>query len=519
MLTPTQRRFSYAGSYRKSNSVESSRVFSAYPIDESFDYYMESDGDEADDEFDQITSSNDVEERGPRSHLSAPQRVIFSLDFIILNIYINFLSFHAFVQVQESRRCSNITCCSSESSYLERRCSAITLGLSPLPAISSRCPSATNIWDYVHQPPDIQLTQATPRVSPCSSERNERLYFDGGGSGSISGNGSASGASSRRWKKAQRRRSIDQDSFDSASSTYPERSRRFYCDEIEEEELAETTVLAQQINKLGLETRCLDDTMLKYTLNNTFQTNLLSNRRAPLASISSLKMSSIDYQDSDLRSPVSDSVFEETYADTDDDMDQFSTDSDVELQNAAELLPLKEVKTRSRKNCSKTIARVERCGDIDATTSTNNISIAMQTSFTGLNTDDGVDFNQETICEIDEIGPQIQTNNNNNRIAGNASENALKLFQLGSSSGSGNNNKYSKSTGNMAQETMQKLDKSQFLSEPLNLHYRAAVADDPPQPQLHKSNSKTNISQQRMPLKACYNSSSSRSSSSCHTTT
>lgn len=394
---------------------------------------------------------------------------------------------------------------------MERRCSAITLGLSPLPAISSRCPSTTNIWDYVHQPPDIQLTQATPRVSPCSSERNERLYYDGSASGS---GGSGGAAANRRWKKAQRRRSIDQDSFDSAS-TYPDRSRRFYYDEIEEEELAENTVLAQQINKLGLETRCLDDTMLKYTLNNTFQTNLLSNRRAPLASISSLKMSSIDYQDSDLRSPVSDSVFEETYADTDDDMDQFSTDSDVELQNA-DFLPSKEIKTRSRKTCSKTVARVERA-DIDATTSTNNISIAMQTSFTGLNAE-CVDFNQETICEIDEIGPQVQQNNN--RIGGNPSENALKLFQLGSSSsGSGNNNKYSKSTGNMAQETMQKLDKSQFLSEPLNLHSRSAVAEEPSQPTLHKSNSKTNISMQRMPLKACCNSSSSRSSSSCHSTT
>lgn len=63
LFTPTRRRFSYAGSYRKSNSVESSRVFSAYPIDESFDYYMESDGEEADDEFDQITSSNDVDDR------------------------------------------------------------------------------------------------------------------------------------------------------------------------------------------------------------------------------------------------------------------------------------------------------------------------------------------------------------------------------------------------------------------------------------------------------------------------
>lgn len=186
---------------------------------------------------------------------------------------------------------------------MERRCSSITLGLSPLPAISSRCPSTTNIWDYVHQPPDIQLTQPTPRVSPCSSERiDQRHHHDGSGGGGGGGGSSCSTgtAANRRWKKAQRRRSIDQESFDS-TSTYPERSRRFYYDEIEEEELAETTVLAQQINKLGLETRCLDDTMLKYTLNNTFQTNLLSYRRAPLASISSLKISSIDYQDSDLR--------------------------------------------------------------------------------------------------------------------------------------------------------------------------------------------------------------------------
>lgn len=379
-----------------------------------------------------------------------------------------------------------------------------------MPAISSRCPSTTNIWDYVHQPPDIQLTQPTPRVSPNSSERHDQrhYYYD-------SVNGSCSGsAGARRWKKAQRRRSMDQDSFDS-TSTYPDsRSRRFYYDEIEEEELAETTVLAQQINKLGLETRCLDDTMLKYTLNNTFQTNLLSNRRAPLASISSLKMSSIDYQDSDLRSPISDSVFEETYADTDDDMDQFSTDSDVELQDA-EFLPLKETKPRSRKSNAKTVARVERTNEIDASTSTNNISIAMQTSFIGLNATECVDLNAETICEIDEIGPQTQ---NNNRTIGDTVSH--KLFQSSSTS-SENNNKYSKSTGNMAQETTsQKIEMNQFqaergASEPLNLHYRAVVDETPI---LHKSNSKSNISI-RMPLKGNYYSSSSRSSSSCHSTT
>lgn len=382
-----------------------------------------------------------------------------------------------------------------------------------MPAISSRCPSTTNIWDYVHQPPDIQLTQPTPRVSPCSSERtDQRNYHDGGGSGS---GGSSGGAVNRRWKKAQRRRSIDQESFDS-TSTYPERNRRFYYDEIEEEELAETTVLAQQINKLGLETRCLDDTMLKYTLNNTFQTNLLSNRRAPLASISSLKMSSIDYQDSDLRSPVSDSVFEETYADTDDDMDQFSTDTDVELQNM-DFLPHKEIKSRSRRSNSKTVARVERVAEIDASTSTNNISIAMQTQ------GDGVDLNQETICEIDEIGPQVQNNNRN--VSENASPKLCHLSSnstssnSNSSSGSANNNKYSKSTGNMPHETLANMDKSQFLSEPLNLHHRAVVKEQAALPQLHKSNSKTNMSTLRMPLKANYYSSSSQSSSSCHSTT
>lgn len=37
---------------------------------------MESDGDEADDEFDQVTSSNDVDDRPQRPYLSAPQRVM-----------------------------------------------------------------------------------------------------------------------------------------------------------------------------------------------------------------------------------------------------------------------------------------------------------------------------------------------------------------------------------------------------------------------------------------------------------
>lgn len=402
---------------------------------------------------------------------------------------------------------------------MERRCSAITLGLSPLPAISSRCPSTANIWDFVHQhqalyiPPDIQLIQATPHVSPSSSERTndqKYYYFDSNSGGATAAN--------CRWKKnAQRQRSIDQDSFDS-TSTFPERNRRFCYDEIEEEDLAETTVLAQQINKLGLETRCLDDTMLKYTLQNSFQTNLLSHRRAPLASISSLKMSSVDYQDSDLRSPISDSLFEETYADTDEDLEPFSLDSDDGMEQR-----------KSAKN-GKTVARME-CTKIGSSTSIMNKSHAMQTCFEGSNMDTN-DLNEETICEIDEIGLQSQQKTDKTRTgstitsSGSFSKRLLRMGDVGICSRSGNGsvnsqaNKYSRSTGNVTQECATKLDKNQFLSEPVNLHFRTTFDVGKNKPtKLHEC--KSNTSMQKMPLKAsCYNSSSSTlSSSSCHITT
>lgn len=379
---------------------------------------------------------------------------------------------------------------------MERRCSAITLGLSPLPAISSRCPSTANMWDYVQQhndqtvPPDIQLIQATPRVSPSSSERtnDQRYYY-------VDNNSGGASAKNRRWKKnVQRRRSIDQESFDS-TSTYPERNRRFCYDEIEEEDLAETTVLAQQINKLGLETRCLDDEMFQYSLQNPFQTNLLSNRRAPLASISSLKISSIDYQDSELRSPISDSLFEETYADTDDDLEPFSLDSDNEM----------EARTKCGKS-GKTLARIERT-EIDAPmTSVMNKSIAMQTSFSGLNMG-AIDLNQETICEIDEIGPQAQQkprrtcDSTKMATGGNTTKRLLGMANTGGSSSSGNGSvnyntsKYSRSTGNMTQECASKLEKSHFLSEPFNLDFRTApdAGDKDKTAKLHTFHSQSSV--------------------------
>lgn len=59
-----QRRFSYSGGGGRRSNSESSRVLSAYPMGGSFgidDYFLETDGDEADDEFDQLTTSVDVE--------------------------------------------------------------------------------------------------------------------------------------------------------------------------------------------------------------------------------------------------------------------------------------------------------------------------------------------------------------------------------------------------------------------------------------------------------------------------
>lgn len=177
----------------------------------------------------------------------------------------------------------------------------------------------------------ISVIQATPKTSPCPSERcaqsgntNECCHSGGiaSGGGVPSGGGGGGGSSSsaignRRRKKPQKSLS-EQESFDYIA-IYPETNK---YDEIEEEE-AESAVLAEHISRLNRNNRILETSL------DTFNSSLLT-RRAPLASLSSFKISSIDYQDSDLRSLGSDSVFVESYADTDDDMEQFSTDSNEE---------------------------------------------------------------------------------------------------------------------------------------------------------------------------------------------
>lgn len=78
LLGPPARRFSCSESGRRSTSV-SSRVLSAYPMGGSFgidDYFQETDGDEGDDEFDQITTASADAER-PQNFLSVPPKVSF----------------------------------------------------------------------------------------------------------------------------------------------------------------------------------------------------------------------------------------------------------------------------------------------------------------------------------------------------------------------------------------------------------------------------------------------------------
>lgn len=76
-----------------------------------------------------------------------------------------------FLQVpsrRTSRRLSSITCSSSDTSYLERRGSAVEMGLPAAPPMQ-RHHFPHESWDFYY-PIDIQVIQPTPILSPCGSE-------------------------------------------------------------------------------------------------------------------------------------------------------------------------------------------------------------------------------------------------------------------------------------------------------------------------------------------------------------
>ncbi|KAF5274284.1 hypothetical protein FQR65_LT04402 [Abscondita terminalis] len=73
------------------------------------------------------------------------------------------------------RRSSNITCSSSDSSYLERRGSSVILGLPAIPAHKShqyrrQSSPVPEQYDFYY-PIDIRVIQPTPGGSPCGSDR------------------------------------------------------------------------------------------------------------------------------------------------------------------------------------------------------------------------------------------------------------------------------------------------------------------------------------------------------------
>lgn len=287
------------------------------------------------------------------------------------------------LQGPESRRSSNITCCSTESSYLERRPSAVTLGLTPH---ASRRPSANHPNANQCQPPmpsasassallaqpSIQVIQATPQTSPSANGRNAYNRWTSASLPPSAQNPTAqqqqqpqqrSTASSAMLSQQLRSKSLSLDrqpcSLDSvsvctASTSSTTSNERPIRSASNNNNAAPAQMLAlQQRSEAPL--RSHQRNMAAATMaTTTFSTAASSSgqqpslRRAPLASISSFKISSVDYQDSDLKSLGSDSVFAESfYADTDDEMEPFSTDSD-ELTASDEQLPEKQQNQQHR---------------------------------------------------------------------------------------------------------------------------------------------------------------------------
>lgn len=202
-----------------------------------------------------------------------------------------------------------MTCCSTESSFLERRCSAITLGLSSFSRSSSRRASR-DMWDMDSGYPGIHIIEATPKSSPCPSERQS--HYAAGNCGSVKDH--------IRMLDRFKRKRHDDNSIDSITE-YPDENNHQYRSD--PKEISENVVVNSNSNNTP------QSKTLVSSDNISHQPVI---RRAPLASLSSFKMSSIECQDSDANG----SGFDESCADTDDDVDmeQFSTDSDeISLQS------------------------------------------------------------------------------------------------------------------------------------------------------------------------------------------
>lgn len=326
-------------------------------------------------------------------------------------------------QSQDLRRDSAMTCCSTNSSYLERRTSAFTLGMKNLPPSLQRKPSSvshassTDNWDYYY--PDIQVIEPTPSTSPqptegvsfnnkqisttaitsAKTEKVIELLDNGHGNRAVAIDIPEEGRTTYDLpvkikdmeKEALRQRKPDQSSGTMVfpvgvhqSSVFREsikdrmRSKALRrkqvvverpallsqseqtttspslisssCDNNNSQSMSLNTVASQLVATTS-SSISMDSTPLSIDKLNGGGSHSLgtvsakalfnANRRAPLASLSSFKISSLEYPDSELYSPNDDSVFlEHAAGDTDEDLQQLSSDSDETSPKEANNLEL-----------------------------------------------------------------------------------------------------------------------------------------------------------------------------------
>uniref|UniRef100_A0A1A9WKN5 Uncharacterized protein n=1 Tax=Glossina brevipalpis TaxID=37001 RepID=A0A1A9WKN5_9MUSC len=434
---------SYATARKKSES-ETSRIFSNYPMGSSFgtdDYFMETDDEIENGDY--IPQDNEKQLNEIRKETERKDSTKSKEGLLVP------------LKGQDSRRSSAMTCCSSDSSYLERRYSAFTLGMANLPntlqrkqSTASRT-SSTDNWDYYY--PDIQVIQPTPKSSPCPSERsiydhlqshmltqatktttssttstaqnNSRDMITATtttsqtvkpttsltplrtsvSSAPLKGQPSATfirkhsiayyDPESAQSGRKQQIHSISADTVDVYPYNQPLSERGIY-EGVPQVQIAHTlpsgvhqnpayptdspieelrsnakrkvavvelpripypeqttppslatltcennntfSIFANTVAAANSSSISVDSTPLSIDkLNGSGSLGTVSakaifnaNRRAPLASLSSFKISSLEYQDSEMRSLEEDSVFIESAADTDEDMQQLSSDSE-----------------------------------------------------------------------------------------------------------------------------------------------------------------------------------------------
>ncbi|EDW39625.1 GL15430 [Drosophila persimilis] len=353
-LLEPPRRFSYSAMSagggppgpigRRKSGSESSRIFSNYPMGGSFgtdDYFVETEDELEHEEYMQRDARDEPEHphhqrtdstRSKQGFLSVP------------------------MAGHDSRRSSAMTCCSTDSSYLERRTSAYTLGMSNLPPTLQR-----KLIDGIAHIKYRELGLLLPG-HPGDTAHAEGFPVSVGAqhSRSLDIDAAAELVPDAQAGRKQQIHSISADTVDvypynqtaladtvelglplpkpiqSAPPTSAHQAFHFCDSPSEELRLG----VRRKLTLVELQRNESNNNSFPYTANAAAPASTVSakvplnvngnpEKRAPLASLSSFKISSLECPDSELRSLEEDSVFGlESPADTDDDMQQLSSDSE-----------------------------------------------------------------------------------------------------------------------------------------------------------------------------------------------